>query len=347
MSELKFSLFADLHYAEGMYMSTVADVERILERAAESKVDFVIHAGDFCNDYSRSPEIVKAYLNNPKKLPVYGVYGNHELEAADNSMQVVTPLLSNRTDELVWGTEDGKLGNGSIAYYYFDVKGFRIICSDTNHSYNPRNKCWEHNKTASCGHPEGNEFYNCLAPRQLQWLEETLMSAAKAGLRCLVFSHTGFTKQWGCSSDTDKVREIYSRVNAFKSGTILMSVNGHLHTNHFSVEDNILFWDVNTVRNGWWQGKMVEHYGPEHTFDEISYSNDGEALCTKPAELGKLIMGRNTWFFTEPLNAIVTVSDNGEIKIDGMEADWIYGIAPETDGRTGVIPEITSCGFKL
>ena len=55
--KIKFALFSDLHYCENLYLTSLADMDRILERANENKVDFVIHAGDFCNNYSESPEI--------------------------------------------------------------------------------------------------------------------------------------------------------------------------------------------------------------------------------------------------------------------------------------------------
>lgn len=52
---LTFTLFSDLHYKEGMYIACVSDMESILKRAAESGSDFIIHGGDFCNDYVGSP----------------------------------------------------------------------------------------------------------------------------------------------------------------------------------------------------------------------------------------------------------------------------------------------------
>ena len=77
---LKFSVFADLHYKKGMYAVKISDMEKILERANENHVDFMIHAGDLCNDYIGSPELINAYLKNKYQLPVYGIYGNHEKE---------------------------------------------------------------------------------------------------------------------------------------------------------------------------------------------------------------------------------------------------------------------------
>ena len=74
---LKFLVFADLHYKKGMYTAPVESLHAILDRAAKENVDFVIHCGDFCNDYKGSPEITDAYLNNRHHLPVYGIYGNY------------------------------------------------------------------------------------------------------------------------------------------------------------------------------------------------------------------------------------------------------------------------------
>ena len=52
---LTFTIFSDLHYKEEMYIACVSDMESILKRAAESGSDFIIHGGDFCNDYVGSP----------------------------------------------------------------------------------------------------------------------------------------------------------------------------------------------------------------------------------------------------------------------------------------------------
>ena len=52
---LSFLVFADLHYKKGMYAVRVQDLKQIMKRAHENNVDFVLHAGDFCNDYSGFP----------------------------------------------------------------------------------------------------------------------------------------------------------------------------------------------------------------------------------------------------------------------------------------------------
>ena len=59
---MKFAVLADYHYKKGMYIPAVSALECILKRAADEKVDFVIHLGDFSNDYAGSPEVVDLYM---------------------------------------------------------------------------------------------------------------------------------------------------------------------------------------------------------------------------------------------------------------------------------------------
>ena len=96
---LKFSLFSDFHYLRGHYVNTLGDLQAILDRAAASEVDLVIQAGDFCQNRIDSPELDDVYLNNRYGLPVYGIYGNHDMEwhrrDQSNNMKLITPLLTN------------------------------------------------------------------------------------------------------------------------------------------------------------------------------------------------------------------------------------------------------------
>ena len=348
VKSLTFAVFSDFHYKKGMYASRVQDLEPIFERAANAKASFIIHAGDFCNDYKGSPELTNAYLKNPRQMAVYGVYGNHELEARDNSMQIVTPSLTNKADDIVWGTPDGKMGDGSIAHYYFEANGFRIICLDSNYSWKPDAEAWEHNPTASHCPRKGNTYVNSLGPDQLAWLERVLMDAAQKGIPCIVFSHAGFAGKWYSSPDAHKVRDIYAKANALRSGTVLLSVNGHLHTNHAAIIDGVLFWDVNTVFNGDWRGGQTEHhYADGMTYDFTDYDADGNPISTVKRNLSELTQAKNTWFFTDPLSAIVTIDSLGTIRIDGAETTWRYGVIPANDGRGGCEPHITSQAYQL
>ncbi|MBQ9112880.1 MAG: metallophosphoesterase [Clostridia bacterium] len=344
IKSVTFTLFADLHYWKGWYISSVDNLESILRRADESGSDFVMQAGDFTNNVSGSPELINAYHKNQYDLPVYGVYGNHEMEQGDG-MNTVTPTLTN--SEVVWGTKDGKrAADGSIGYYYFDVNGIRMICLDSNYSYNPTKKVWEHNPARSYSYPKGNERGYSLGPDQLAWLERVLDEAAENDTSCVVVSHIGFATAWSSSPDATAVRELYKQANSKRAGTVLMSISGHLHTNRQEVIDGVLHWDMNTVRNGVYTDSGNEHY-TDQTFTLNKYDGNGKLTSSTTQLIKNLGHAKKTWFFKDPLSAVVTVSTSGRITVEGSETEWLGGIAPSGDGTGGVEPRVTSGIFEL
>lgn len=328
---LSFLVFADLHYKKGMYAVRVQDLKKIMARGHENHVDFVLHAGDFCNDYSGSPELVKEYLNNEYDLAVYGIYGNHELESKDNSMERVTPLLTNDA-RVVWGGP-----NSAVGYYWFEKKGWRFICLDTNYSYNEQAQAWEHNRTASWGAPAGNLYPDSLGPVQLKWLEEVLTDAAEQGIPCILVSHAGFADGRKCSPDTQAVQALIRKVN----GTVKMCINGHYHTNHLEMRENVLYFDVNAAINGSWVPKKEQHYSDGHTFELESYDAQGIYQGTQIVPLAKLWQSANTHYFREPLSAIVTIHDDGTISVEGSKTSWRYDVEP-VDPLPGIMPWIST-----
>lgn len=337
MEKLTFCLYADLHYKKGMYIPTVDDWNAILDRAIRQEAAFCIHCGDFCNDYSRSSELIHACQENTVGMATYGVYGNHELESAGNSMEVVTPLLCNRPVQ--WGTKTGAIEDGQVAYYHFDTGAFRIIGLDTNYSLTP-DGTWEHNRTASWGPPAGNTCSNALGPVQLAWLETVLTDAVEEGKHCLIFSHASFAGNWGMSPEGEAVRVLFRQANAQKPGTVLAAFNGHYHTDHAAVVEDVVYIDVNTVRNNLWLPVGNEHYTTE-TYRHTDYDAAGQPVSTTDRLLSTLSMAKNTWFSDAPLSAIVTVTADGVVTVEGTEAHWYGGIVPETL-REGKAPRITS-----
>lgn len=328
---LKFLVFTDLHYKKRMYTASIGDLEKILDRANAENVDFVIHAGDFCNDYAGSPELTHTYLQNKYALPVYGIYGNHELETVGNSMENVTPLLCNR--DVCFATD---ADNRALGHWYTDIKGFRIIGLDSNYSYSEERTAWEHNRPASYGCPAGNKYSDSLGPEQMAWLDATLADTQARGMKAIVVSHACFSGLWYHNANAEEVRRIFAKYK----GTVLLAVNGHEHRDHFAVVDGVAYFDVNTVKNGDWMKCEEFHYEDTHTSPFTDYDENGNPTTTEDFPLNKLRQGINTWFFTEPLSAIVTVSDAGEIKIDGRKTAWMYGIEP-LPLCDGVKPEIT------
>lgn len=345
MASFKFTLFADAHYKKGMYATTVEDMRSIFRRAAETKSEAVLHCGDMCNDYVGSPELVKEYLQNNCGLPVYGVYGNHELEGPDNSMNKVTPLLTN-DEKVIWGTEDGKIGDGQVAYYYVDKGDFRIIGTDTNYSFNPSIGEWEHNATRSYGPPSGNLYGNSLGPVQFAWLEKLLISSAKEEKKCIILSHASYTEEINNGAPEHvAVQQLFARVNAMKKGTVLMAINGHYHTNRALKKEGVVYFDMNTTRNCWWQLEKDPHYSDGQGRYIEEFDDHGNVIGQKWQNYNELWMSPNTWFSKDALSAVVTVTDSGDITVEGTESEWAYGIVPENVWDASE-PRVSSVEFK-
>lgn len=311
---LKFLVFADFHYKKGMYTTTVSDLEAILDRAAEEKVDFVIQLGDLCNDYLGSPEILQTYLRNRHGLPVYGILGNHELESEGNSLEVVIPQLCNQP---VTFAGDKK------AYWYTDMGEYRLIALDTNHSYNEKLGLWEHYPTNSVGHPAGNIYPHALSPEQLSWLDDVLTDADEKDLTCLIFTHATLAGRWDETPDADAAQAVIRK----HPGRVLMVLNGHNHKDHHAIIDNVLYVDFNTVRNGRWRLEDEHHYPDELTYQLENYDSQGNPTDVQNVPLNSLSQAINTWFFRDPLSAIVTV-DGKTITVEGSKTAWIHGIEP-------------------
>ncbi len=343
---ITFGVFSDFHYKANMYSTSIKDLESIFERAHKAGASFMLSGGDFCNDFIGSPELTNAFLKNKYDMPVYNIYGNHELESSGNSMRIVTPLLTN-DKKVVWGTASGKIGDGSIGYYYADREGFRIVGIDTNYSYNPLKGVWEHNYADSYGAPSGNTAINSLGPDQLVWLEDVLTDAARKGLPCIIIGHDSMAGQFRSTSpDAAVVRQIYEKVNNIRKGTVLISINGHIHTNNLAVVDDVLYLDMNTTRNGVWRATGAEHYTAEHTFNYVEYDAQGNPVAEYEKSLGELSMGKNTWFFADPLSAVITVSQYGSVTVEGMESSWIYNVVPQNYSKDEV-PMVSSGKWEL
>lgn len=369
--EITFTVFSDLHYIDGTYSSSIADLRHILNRADESDSSLILSCGDFSNDIKGSPELINTFLNHKNKdgelLLAHNVYGNHELEC-NNSMENVTPTLTNNKNA-VWG--DGTVGSQPkdlyIGYYYFEQNGFRFVCVDNCYSYNVNHKNgvevgWEHYLKNSYGEPtaavnatrgfdeganaKANINIGSLGPVQMTWLEEVLLDAAEKDIPCIVVGHAGYSGLGfggGADYDAPLVREIYKKANTANPGTVLMSLNGHIHTDNRGWRDGVLYLDVNTVRNALWAAADSEHYLPQHTYKYEKYDEQGNLISITDRPLNQLTMSRNTWFSEDPLSCVITINDSGMIIIDGVESDWMYDVVPPSaDESKGQHCAITS-----
>lgn len=317
---MKFLVIGDFHYKKHMYISQVSDLERILARAAEEQVDFVIHVGDFSNDYAGSSEIIDLFLNNPYGLPVYGIYGNHELETG-NTMDFVTPRLCNRPVIFPEGQR--------IGYWYTDVGNFRLVGLDTNYSLSPVGR-WERSYDGSHCPPRENTQWCSLGPAQLAWLDAVLEDACKAEQKVLIFSHCPLWEIAYPAPDWPEARRIIQKY----PGTVLAAINGHVHTDHLAVIENTVYWDVNVARLGGWCHRNAYHYETEHTYAYQDYIAGQKSGNVQQLPINSMTQATNSWFFADPLSAVATVTEDGCFRVLGAKTQWLYGVEPdyEADG---------------
>ena len=166
-----------------------------------------------------------------------------------------------------------------------------------------------------------------------------IADAAGKGLTVIVLTHASLVGLWKACPDDEAVRAIFAEF----PGTVKLVLNGHHHTDRFNIRDGIAYFDVNTVHNGFWKPHPEHHYTEDQTFSYTPYEN-GVRGETETRSLRSLRQAKNTWFFTEPTSAVVTLEETAEglsIRIDGCETAWEYGVTPPTNSEA-VYPGIRS-----
>lgn len=289
VSKIKFCVFSDYHYWKTHYPNRIEPMGEIVEAAHAENVDFIIQCGDLCHNAPSAPEL-DIFLHNKYGIRALNCIGNHEVEDAESLKAVC----------LTYSMENN--------YEFYDINGFRIIVLDSNY-YMDDAGVLRHQPpyTHSC------ENADRLGEVQLAWLEQTIATADKP---CLLFSHATFESDLG-SPDAAQVREIISKANARRGGSVLMCCNGHYHTNSISFAENVAYFNVNAVFNVCWAPK-------ENPLLPEDFKKSAR-------------MAGNCCFTKEPLYAIVTVTGDGQITIKGRESEYLFGASPEEAGM--VIPD--------
>lgn len=220
---MKFLLFADFHYAPGIFMGgTPEALTAFQKRAEDTGCEFIIHAGDFTNCRDIHKPLIDAYNNF--HIPSYHVLGNHD---ADNA-SYETAL------------EYYKMPNG---YYYFDHGGYRIIATNTNFYYDNG----EYVNYSMGNYVKHAATRECMSPAQLSWLRETIETAPGP---CIILSHASFERPDGVK-EREEVRAIINEANAKRPHSVLACLNGHHHRDHHTVIDGVLYMEINSVRFDW------------------------------------------------------------------------------------------------
>ena len=113
----------------------------------------------------------------------------------------------------------------------------------------------------------------------------------------------------------------------------MLVINGHYHTDYLRLLNNVLYLDLNSCSYDWIE--QEHHFYPEEM--EQKYKNI-----------------KHTLNVNEAIHAVITLSDDGEIKIDGMNGTYFMGIDREKAGVTPydecgrrITPNVSSAHIKL
>ena len=325
---VKFCVFADIHYrpgTTGFPHSTKEWLGRVLARAEQEHCDFVIHCGDFCHNPAADKEYVDFY--NSFKLPTYHTIGNHDDDGCTHAETLKA-----------YGMEHG--------HHFFDCNGFRFIVIDANHvrwadgrlEHYSKGNYYRKGKV-----PELKRFYDegkidvigVVPPEQLAWLKDTIDSSPYP---CVCFSHQSFERPTGnpCHNGAE-VRTIFDAANAKTPGKVRLVINGHHHCDHLRILEKIVYFDLNSANFQWIGTKHSHKHYPESFFKEIAQ---------KPRSVPWI-----SW--ADPLNAIITLTAEGDMRIDGMVSKFSCGVTPEmcnvgpdTCGRL-TVPFVQSADLRM
>ena len=311
---LKICVFADFHFSHLTPTNCVeshAALKRILARAEQAKCDFVIQLGDFAHDVN-DKEVKKAIeLYKNFSLPTYSLFGNHDQEM--NGWRDVVQAF-----------------NMPNNYYSFDRGGFRFVVTDPNY-YKTASGKFVHYSDGVFGDEKGSSS-PWVPSEQLEWMRSVIIDSPYP---CVVFSHQSFEipPSHGGVCNKDAVQDIFREANARKPGTVRLVINGHNHCDHRTIIDNILYWDVTSVKGQWFEEKHHKY----------------------PADYEKgHWLSEHTINWKDPLSAILILWPEGRIQIEGMKSDYLFGVSPKVAGfkeyygeRYSAVPYIQDIDITL
>lgn len=185
-------------------------------------------------------------------------------------------------------------------HYTFDAKGFRFVVLDTSFLAEDGPHFEKGNQYKVKGGERG-----FISREQLAWFRDTLMGAP---CKCVVLSHQSLERDNIGVGNLPAVRKIINEANVAVPHKVPLCINGHFHRDFLRIRDGVAYFDLNSASQDW--------YGTGHK----AYPKE---LCAKASLLSKTII------WNDPIHAVITLSDDGWLKIDGMTSSFFMGITPE------------------
>ncbi|MCP4645472.1 MAG: alkaline phosphatase [bacterium] len=192
-------------------------------------------------------------------------------------------------------------------HYSFDFGGYHFVVLDGN------NKPLDHKS----GYPA------YVGPEQLEWLEDDL---SRTEAPTFVFSHQPVSDTGGhVTNDADVRRVLENAKNAAGQPKVMACFAGHRHVDQHVAINGIQYLDINSMSYYWVGGNHKRTRYPEWIEKVYPYVN-------------------HTVPYTDPLYAVVTLSADGRLTLDGRDTAFIpptpeeLGLpAPDAGGATPII----------
>lgn len=227
-----------------------------------------------------------------------------------------------KTDGIDIVTEAYGMKNGN--YYSFDRNGIRMISLDNNYYHAPDGSITHYafaTPDAKC-----NQKEIILSPDEEEFFRDALAGAPGP---CVVFSHASIMRPDGIANRG----EIRKLLDSASQGRPVLWINGHYHRNNLQIAGNAAFFDLNSTTSDYLA--VPHNFYPRELLDKFSQAN-------------------HVLLFDSPLHAVVAVSADGTIEIDGMNGGMYGGFRREdTDNRiydaAGLPcdPNVLSAHFRL
>lgn len=213
--------------------------------------------------------------------------------------------------------------------YFFDRNGFRFIVVDTNYFYRKSIKGFVH---FGKGVKQDGDAWGRIPDEQYEWIERTI---DESPFPCVTFSHLSFERAVG----NIRMRDIFAKANAKTPGKVRMSINGHYHCDYLRMLDNVLYFDVNSASYQWIGSKRAHKHYPVEFFQRQGMGDRARKV---------------PWIaYNDPLCAIVTMTADGGVKIEGAESSFACGVTPKKVGMEvdyhsrATTPRIQSANMKI